>query len=469
MVNFFKYTDSLRIAFLFLVLLFLRIPFFYFGFPLTLPELEWLTVGEKLSDGFMLYRDIWVKLEPFSAYTYFVLVSVFGKSVMAFRIFSLLLVYLQAIYFNHLSNRLSLYNEKSSYPAFFYIVFSTLYIDFVSLPPVLLALTFLLFAFHSCIIQIKFKPSNTGVLYLGFFLAIASLFYQPMLVFIPIFIFSMLLFTTLNFRRFVLLLIGFSIPYLFLTLYYFIFDSLDKLIAILPTSLDMFSSINYVSIGSIFPILILPIVLILASLVETSSKSNYINFQYSTFKFMLLALLAAIVTVFLPDAFSASSFYIFVPFIAFFSSHFFLLNKKGLFLKISFWVIIVLTPSLTAFYQLYESGKHIDALVVKSSAKTYPLDLKNKKLLVVGTDPAAYLNAKLATPYYQWDLAEQSFSTLNSMESLSNIYKDFNKDMPEVIIDLKGIMPEVFYRIPLLDKKYRKLEEHPVYILDNSN
>jgi hypothetical protein len=469
LVIFFKYTDSLRIALLFIVLLLLRIPFLYLGFPLTLPELEWLTVGEKLANGFMLYRDLWVRLEPFSAYTYFILVSVFGKSVIALRICSLLLVYLQAIYFNYLCNRLSLYNEKSTYPALFYIVFSTLFIDFLSLPPVLLALTFLLFAFHSCILQIKFKPSNTGILYLGVFLAIATLFYQPILVFIPIFIFSMLLFTTLNFRRFVLMFIGFSIPYLFFILYYFIFDSLDKLIDILPTGLDMFSSINYISISSIFPILILPIIVILASLIEIASRSNYINFQYSIFKFMLLGLLAALGTVFLSDTFSAFNFFIFVPFIAYFSSHFFLLNKKSLFLKISFWVIIVLTPGLTAFYRFYESGKYIDALIVKNTEKTYPINLKNKKLLLLGTDPAAYYNARLATPYYQWELAKYRFSTLNSMESLSEIYKDFNKDMPEVIIDQKGIIPQVFYRIPLLEKKYRKLEEHPVYILENQN
>lgn len=467
MVNFFKYTDSLRIALLFLVLLLLRVPFLYLGLPLTLPELEWLTVGEKLADGFMLYRDLWVRLEPFSVYTYFVLVSVFGKSVMTLRVCSLLLVYLQAIYFNYLCNRLSLYNEKSTYPALFYIVFSTLFIDFLSLPPVLLALTFLLFAFYSCILQIKFKPSNTGILYLGFFLAIASLFYLPMLVFIPIFIFSMLLFTILNFRRFVLMLMGAAIPFLFLILYYFIFDSLEKLVEILPKGIDLFTSINYVSVSSIFPILILPIILILASLVEISSRSSYINFQYSTFKLMLLALLAALGSVFLTDTFSAYNFYVFVPFIAYFSSHFFLLNKKSLFLEISFWIIIVLTLGLTAFYRFYQSGKYIDALVVKNAEKAYPINLENKKLLILGKDPEAYHNARLATPYYQWELAEHRFSTLNSMESLSEIYKDFNKDMPEVIIDQKEIMPQVFYRIPLLEKKYRKLEEHPVYILEN--
>lgn len=467
MVNFFKYTDPLRISFLFIVLLLLRIPFLYFGISLTLPELEWLTVGEKLADGSMLYRDLWVRLEPFSAFTYFVLVSLFGKSILALKICSLLLVYLQAIYFNYLCNRLSLYNDKSTFPGLFYILFSTLFVDFMSLPPILLGLTFLLFALHVCILQIKYKPSNVGILYLSFFIAIATLFYLPILVFIPVFIFSMLVFTTLNFRRFVLMLIGFSIPYLFVLLYYFVFDSLDKLAQILPEGLDLFSSIHYVSIGTIFPILIVPAILILAAMVEVSGRSSYINFQYSVFKFMLLGVLAAIGTVLLNDTFSATTFYIFVPFIAFFSTHFFLLNRKSLFLKISFWFIVVVTPSLTAYYAYSYSGKYLQALVVKKEENPYNINLENKKLLVLSNDQALYQDSRLATPYYQWDLAESHFGKLNSMETLAEIYKDFNNDMPEVIIDQQEVMPKVFYRIPMLEKKYRKLDGHPVYILEN--
>jgi len=402
-----------------------------------------------------------------SAFTYFVLVAIAGKSVLALRICSLILVYLQAIYFNHVCNRLSLYNEKSTYPGLFYIVFSTLFVDFLSLPPVLLALSFLLLAFHVCILQIKFKPSNVGILYLSFFISIATLFYMPMLVFIPVFIFSMLIFTTLNFRRFVLMLIGFSIPYLFLILYYFVFGSLDRMLEILPSGVDLFSSILYVSISNIFPILILPVLLILAALVEVSGRSNYINFQYSTFKFMLLGTLAAISTVLLKDTFSAYNFYVFVPFIAYFSTHFFLLNKKSLFLKISFWTILVVVPVLSAYYAYYSSSKHLQALLVQKEENPYQIDLINKKLLVLGNDPGLYRNARLATPYYEWALVEPHFSSLNSMETLSVLYSDFERDMPEVIIDQKGVMQKVFYRIPMLEKKYRKLDEHPVYILEN--
>jgi hypothetical protein len=70
----------------------------------------------------------------------------------------------------------------------------------------------------------------------------------------------------------------------------------------------------------------------------------------------------------------------------------------------------------------------------------------------------------MATGYLSWSLAKKDFENPNNYLSLSNIYNNFKKDMPEVIIDRENVIPAIFKNMPELRAKY-KTAEKGIYVL----
>lgn len=464
MVNFFKYTDPLRIITLLLILLVLRIPFYLTDIPVTYQELDWMLIGEKLADGFILYKDVWTNLEPLSGIVYSFLIGLFGKSLGALRVTGTILIYLQAVFFNYMCNRMVLYNEKSSFPGLFYILFSCLFIDFYSLPPVLLSLTFILPAIYLTIIQIKFKTSDEGLLYLGILIAIASLFYLPNLILFPFFLLVLLLFTSLSFRKVLLASTGFLLPMSILAMYHMFSDSFEELIHNLFLSILTLPAINYSSYSVFLAITALPFLLLLIAFVILNNRSGYINFQFNCIKSMLILLVGGICTIFISRAVSPSQLYILVPIFAFFSAHVFLLATGKILPNLFFWLTILYIPVFNIIFLTKQHSHEIrEKLFTGPIPSKYEASIAGKKILVVGNEPAFYLNSSLATPYYNWNLAKRHFNDFDNMKHIAALYLNFKKDLPEVIIDRENRMEKIFYRIPVLAEEYYKSGE--LYIL----
>ena len=175
MIRFFKAFDPLRIIVLLLVLLLLRLPMMISGTPLLVPELDWLVIGERMNDGFGLYRDIWDTIEPLSAGVYFMLDKLFGKSQLSYQIVALILLYLQALLFNLVININNLFNERTLVPGLLYVLFASLFFDFLTLSPVLMGLPFLILALHFIFIQMRSGTDDESILFYS------SAFYFPVL------------------------------------------------------------------------------------------------------------------------------------------------------------------------------------------------------------------------------------------------------------------------------------------------
>lgn len=465
MVNFFKYTDPLRIISLLFILLILRIPFYLTDIPVTYQELEWMLIGEKLSAGFTLYKDVWTNLEPLSGTVYSFLTGIFGKSLSALRISGTILVYLQAVFFNYMCNRMALYNEKSSFPGLFYILFSCLFIDFYSLPPVLLSLTFILPAIYLTIIQVKFKTSDEGLLYLGVLIAVSSLFYFPNMILFPFFLFVLLLFTSLSFRKILLTSTGFLLPLSVLSLYHLFSDSFEELNHNLFLSFFALPVTTYSSYTVFLIVAALPLLLLFIAFVVLNNRSGYINFQFNGIKSMLILLVGGTCTILISRTISPSQLYILVPIFAFFSAHIFLLATGKILPKLFFWFTILCIPALNGVFLNNYSSELRESLYVGPVPAEYEAVITGKKILVVGHDPGLYLNSSLATPYYNWSLAERHFGDFGNMKHLSALYLNFKKDLPYVIIDRENKMEKIFFHIPILEKEYQKSGKEPIYIL----
>jgi hypothetical protein len=74
------------------------------------------------------------------------------------------------------------------------------------------------------------------------------------------------------------------------------------------------------------------------------------------------------------------------------------------------------------------------------------------------------MHNKLATPYLDWMLAERHFNYLDNYTTVIDVYENFRKDMPDVIIDQNGKIAELFTRIPALAQHYSKEKNSNIYI-----
>ena len=73
----------------------IRIPFFLGEMPLTVPELEWMIVGESVSFSKILYLDVWDDQSPLSALAYSLIDMIGGRTQWGYHILAILIVFLQ--------------------------------------------------------------------------------------------------------------------------------------------------------------------------------------------------------------------------------------------------------------------------------------------------------------------------------------------------------------------------------------
>jgi hypothetical protein len=430
------------------------------GVPIILPELSWMLVAERMNEGFVLYKDIWDTLEPFSAGTYFLLYKLAGNSQISYQICSLLFVFIQAIIFNMVLNINNVYPEKTLIPALLYIVFSSIFFDFLTLSPPLMGVTFIIIALHYVFIQTRAAGNDENMFYTGLFIGIASLFYLPYFVFMIFSIFSFVLYVGPGLRKYLIMILGFLLPFLIVGVYYFCLNGLESLYHNFIVSLFLGLKNKLISNSAMLVLLIIPGLLFAVAVFYVSARAKYTNYQFNCFRIMGLWLGFGIISILLSITISPYLLIILLPGLAYFCTNFFLLAKHSIIEESVFWVTAFLIL-LVSYGVLYGVGfKKSPIVFEKMKVQTITSvaeQINGSKLLVLGENPSMYKNNKMATPYYNWTLSRRHFSDLDNYKNLSSIYSNFLKDMPDVIIDEHGVGDYLFYRIPLLGKEYSKI------------
>jgi hypothetical protein len=459
-VSIFRIFEPFRIGALLLVLIIIKLPMMLSGVPLIVPELSWMLIGQKMGEGFVLYRDIWETLEPFSAGTYFLLYKLAGNSQMAYQASSLLFIFIQAILLNKFLNSNNAYPEKTLIPALLYIIFASLFFDFLTLSPPLMGVTFLIIALNYVLMQTRTGGNDEYMFYTGLFIGIASLFYLPYFVFMIFAIFTFLLYVGPGLRKYLVMILGFLLPFMITGVYYFCYDGLGSLYQNFILSLFLGLKIKLISNWSLLILLFIPGLLFAISVFYVSARSKYTNYQFNCFRVMGLWIAFGIVSILLSITISPYLLIIFAPGLAYFCAHFFLLARHTIIEESVLWVTVFLVL-LISYGVVYGVGFKRSPIafekmkVKEDSLSGQPFQIKNSKILVLGNNISFYKNNLLATPYYNWTLSRRHFSDLDNYSNLSNIYSNFLEDMPEVIIDEQGIGTYLFYKIPLLGKEYR--------------
>lgn len=428
-----------------------------------------MLLGENLSAGDALYQGVWDNTAPLSAAVYSLFDTLFGRSQLAYFIFASLLVVVQAFIFNTTQLRYKAFNESNYVPSLIYMLLSNMFYDFYTLSPVLLALTFLLLAWRNLFRLIIGTGTDESIFFMGIFMGMATLFYLQSIALMLAIVFSLLIFTGTKPRQYVLLLLGLVLPLAVAFLYYGMEGGTQALYWQYIRSFELLPSDNYLNLFSLSLVALVPLVFLLIGIYRYNNSHSFNNYQIRLQQSMFYYLLTALVAfAFTPEK-SSYHLLLLLPAVAFYISQYFLLIKNRLKTELYFLLFAFLLLGLN--YMLISGPlPYLSEWTnfTRLSVQERPEDglVTGKQILCLGHDLSLYREARLATPYLDWSLAEEQFVRLNYYDNLLEVYKNMRLEPPQVIVDDAGLMPAVFERMPILESKYRPDDRYPhVYLL----
>ena len=424
---------------------------------LTLPELNYMLVGEKLNQGASLYEGLWDNIAPLSALVYTSIDFLFGRSQLAYQIVALVLVFFQSLVFNKLMLDRKAFNENTYIPGLMYAVLMSFFFDLFTLTPVLMGMTFLLLALNNIFNHIEFRAKeDEKILNIGIYIGLASLFYLPYFIFGVVVLLIFMILTGTVARRYLLMLFGLFLPLLLTGCYFLLRSRLNVFIYNFLNPLWQYQAKHYMSLWQIAIVYAVPIGLLIFSLARLSQRARFNNYQSRVTQAMFMLLIFSIIFVLISGQLTPNIFIIFMPSIAFFLTHGFLVFNRRWIAEIVFtaFLICAVLVGLGTYFDFSFTARYIDEteyLVDNQVSKG-----ESKKVLILDDDIRPYASAHAATPFLNWQLAEGLFRNPEFYDNLTIIHQGFQEDLPDVIIDTHDVMPPILERLPQMKLKYRK-------------
>ncbi|BDD07666.1 hypothetical protein FUAX_00980 [Fulvitalea axinellae] len=426
-----------------------------------------MLIGGKMAEGATMYRDLYDGMGPLSAGVYGILDSLFGRSVTAYRVLAIALVFTQCCIFA-ISGVLNKAYKENNYASG--LVMMTLFCSFfqyMSLTPMLMANTFLILATHFSMNHVMSRQGeDSQILTVGIMAGLASLFYWPALLFLAGLEIVMVFLTNSVFRRYVLLIAGAALPLGFCAVYYLWHDGLHNLLNQGILSILHNRTAPLVNHTSVWAVCAIPLLLFFRALPALWGGRGF-NYRHMSYGYAMLITAATALAVYFISPYRSPSNLIFVigP-AAFFITHYLLEIRKRFVTEIVFGFFIVL---ILGFNYTVALTPNIWAEYVDLSQLTIPkpTGLENgeaEKTLVLGPNFRLYGNGELATPFLDWRFTKPIFEELDDYGNLLLIHQAFENDPPKKIIDQENVMPKLLEKIPEFQQRYRKAGEG-TYIL----
>lgn len=459
MLSFFKVNAVYQIFSLLILLILIRLPVYWVGLPELIPELQWMLVGEQINKGFVMYSEIWDNTAPLSALVYAGIDKVFGRSQMVYQLAAFSIASFQVIYFNVMINNRDIFTKRNYVFGLIYVLFLNISFDFCTLSPVLMATTFILISFGTIVRQISRLQPTDEVFEIGFLIGLASLFYPPACIFIFWALASLVFFSGATIRQYSLAIFGFLFPFLLTALYFYLDGTYSAFSRNFISSVFQIRQYNLNDFKSLLVTLLIPFALGILGFLRLVNTFGFNNFQVRCQQVMILWAIAGVLSIGFMPFLAPMQFMIFVPALAFFASNFFNTFKKNWLGEVIFLGVFV--SILLIYYQaVYATGteEFVQLKNIKLGEKQ-DIKIKNKRVLVLGNGIEEYKNNFVATPYLNWNLAKYELENLDNYDNVISILRNFEKDSPEIIIDKVNIVPKLFKRIPVLERRYKLVEK----------
>ncbi|MFB0908890.1 MAG: hypothetical protein QMB03_11565, partial [Spirosomataceae bacterium] len=149
MITFLRINSPFLVFAIVLLLLLLKLPFISSELPTLLPEMEWMVLGQKMSEGNTLYTEIWTSVAPLSAFVYWLVNLFMGQEQFAYELTAYLFIIFQAVYLSIITNRREFFLERNYVVGAVYVLLANLSFDLGKLSPALMGTTFLINAYNS--------------------------------------------------------------------------------------------------------------------------------------------------------------------------------------------------------------------------------------------------------------------------------------------------------------------------------
>lgn len=461
MIRIFKINDPYRLIITFFILLLIKLPILTNPRLITIPELKYQLIGEKIANGALLYVELWDNISPLSGLVYAALFIVFGKSYTAFQILSLILFFIQAAIFNIILIRKKAFNENVYLPSLFYVLFALIFFEATSLSPEMMGLTFIILVFDNLFNHLELRrKDDKNLINIGIYIGLASLFYLPYIIYLPAITIGLLLYTNTIKRRYLLMYYGSGFVFLLVWMFYYATGHSSYLMNNFFITLFKLSYSNYLYLKEVAFIVAFPAVFLLISFFKTFQAMGFTNYQSRIQSLIFLFFVFQVIGWFLWSQKSGASLVVFAPTFSFFLTHYFLAFRKKIWREAYFYVF------LAGLILIFSEGTRQKKLVIKKLALEKLLvddtqikpGIKNKKVLVIGESLSHYYQNSLATPYLNWNLSKRHFEDIQDYKKVVEIYKNIKADMPDIIVDEKDVWPDVQKLVPEFEAQYRAIK-----------
>ena len=445
--------------FVFLILVIVRTVWMIWGLPLSVPELKWLLVGERLGDGFVMYRDLYDHTGPLAAGVYQLLDVVFGRARWVHIVFSTILITIQAGILNNLLLRNKAFEENTYVPAFLYVIVMSGVMDFFALSPQLMSLTFLLLSLNHIFRRIDNVVSDELFVYTGLYLAIATCFYIPSGIFLLIFLLGFILFSSAVARRLLMLVFNSFLVLVGIWMYFYWFKAgwdfvndffivgFTKPITYYIGRLDLLLSSMVLVIVGMFGLFALFTI-------------RVTNFQQKIQQMMLAFIVAALLITFFSVDLMTADLVFFVPPVAFFLTHYLLNLRRRIWKALMPSLVIIGLIGYPAF--LLQKGT-LDSMIVDE----VEIGIKGESLMGIGIPVAYYSNYKISGPFLDDYVSRKKLRDIDYYDSASEVYEALLKSTPKIVIDQWGEAEKLFFQFPEFGKRYEKVGEDTYLLINN--
>jgi hypothetical protein len=464
LLSFFRVNAAYQSVILILFFIALRIPFFLADIPLLIPELSWMLVGEQMSRGFLLYRDIWDNVSPLSGMVYWGVDSLFGRSQLVYQLAAMGLGVFQVLYFDNLLRSRDIYAERNYIPGLLYTLYLTISFDLSTLSPMLLSSSVLLLAIGSMVRILHRRQVSSEVFEMGVYIGLATLFYLPAALFVFWASICLLLFTGASLRDHLLGLFGTLFPLSLVLLYFYLVDGVESLNRNLLTSVFSVRQYELNDFASLILSLFVPLLVGLAGFLRIF-RIRTTTFQANVQQVMAIWFIVGVVTIPLMQFLAPMQFIFLIPAAVFFSYYYYQSFRSKWVAELLFFGAFGMIVSIfyLGIFNWLPNTPYSRLENLRAKPALLPAEINGKKIVVFGEEEGEYLTNVTATPYLNWDLSSYDLLNLDQFESVIHVYDNFTKDPPDYVIDKVGLMPKLFARVPALQKQYQKTQWEGIY------
>jgi hypothetical protein len=454
LIRYFRINDPYRLIGLLILSLIICLPLFIDVPPVTVPELKGILLGEKMNEDFRMYTGIVDSASPLSAWFHELIDSLFGRSLLARHILAFALIFLQGAYIGIMFIIRKAFNENTYIPSFIYCLLFFFSWDTLALSSELIGSTFLLLAINSLFKEVEFRVQrDETVLNVGLFISIASLFSFAFIVYLFCVMVILVFFTRTTLRKFLLLTFGFLLPHFLMITIGYLNGSLGKMWEYYYLANLGFDRHVFVSTKTLFLLSVLPLTYFVVSLIMLQREARFSKYQSQLLQIIFLWMGFSFLYLFYCKDLRPQHLMVFIPGFAFLFTHFFLFIRRKKFIEMNAWILLIgiVSCAYLARYNKVDSIRYDNLVVPRNNT-----GLEGKKILVLEDDLSYFQLNRQATPYLNWRLSEDVFRNSDYYENVTEVYRSFKLDPPDLVIDRENLLKPFLERSPELQKQYRR-------------